>query len=240
MKSPELSTPKKESGSGYKVEHLPGADVVLNLGYPLAVDRDVILRIFNEGLVTEKKPDVSESLKKISAIEDQDGEKRFYVKNKRGASEANIDFMKGRTKKDPLTPEASKYMDMGARHRRASVSNEIVFAPKIKDLVASEKFQKLAREYGYASLSFAEPIVSVIEKTSKEKYVVYRNTKGVNVQNKQIFTQVAQDLGKLFLENGVVSYDLKWFDFMVIKQDDKYHLVLLDTEAYAEGKSPIK
>ena len=82
--------------------------------------------------------------------------------------------------------------------------------------------------------------MSVIEKTSKEKYVVYRNTKGVNVQNKQIFTQVAQDLGKLFLENGVVSYDLKWFDFMVIKQDDKYHLVLLDTEAYAEGKSPIK
>ncbi len=236
MKTLELSTPKKELKGNYKIEHLPGVDVVLNLDYPSPKDRDLVLEIIKHEIAQKNPVDFDVLLEKIRQVKDSDTRARFYVKDKKGGTKEHIDFARGRSKINPINPTFRSDFDTESIYARASVLNEITLSEKIKEIISKGVFQKLAKKYGYAGLELAEPIAAFVDKESTQKYAVYKNIKGVDVQNPQIFIRLADELRKLFLENGIIPHDLKWNSFMIVRRGTEFHLVLIDIEAYTKKK----
>ena len=222
----------------YRIEHLPGIDVVISLNYSDKQDQRDILDILRSGMAANKK--LEDIIEQIGELENSDGGNRFFVKWKGLASQESVDFILGRTDVDPLTKASGQNASRQTRFAFNSVTNEIALAPTIKKLVAQEDFQTLVKKYGFASLDFAEPIMAIVERSTKEKYLFYRCIDGTEAHlmvekrllKEKNFRGIAKELKKLFLKNGIVAHDLssyRWDQFMVAPGNN---LFLFDIEAY--------
>ncbi len=217
----------KEQSHGYKIEHLPDADIVLNLNYPDQKEREEVLKIIREY-------DLRGQLFSPQKTGLPGDEGRYYVKRKKFVL-PEIEFLTGRSDYDGMNPKVAHDFDRQSRYALTGVMNEITISRQIKNLVAKPEFQKLAESYGFAGIEFIEPIAAMIYK-SGAKYLIYKNIQG---KGKSIIMDIKLDflslkLRKLFMDNGIHPHDLRKDQLMVTKENGKKHLWLIDVEAYTE------
>lgn len=237
---------KKENVRAFQLEHIPHdkpiVDVVSNLDYPVAEDREAILDVLRDESIDKASLGVvhkfSIRLQRLINLRDVQNNIRFHVKRKIGANQKSVDYILGRTKKDPLTETAAVGADEKTRYAFNSVLNEIILSKKIKELIALPSFQDLAKRHGYTDLIFAEPIVAIVDKKISFKYLVYKRINGVDVGFPKSFNlgmrKLAYELQELFFDNGINAHDLRWDQFMMTEEGGQRHLVLIDVEAYTE------
>lgn len=246
MKTPENTIlPKAEEQKNYKIEHLPGLDVVLNLNYPNQKDIETILTILKEKPVVERPKsknelfyrtsnEFSDKVDKLEELKDNDTTPRFHLKFKTGSAQDDVDFILGRGDIDPINHSVRKDFDNRARYAFVGILNEMILSKKIKDLVASDAFQDVAKKHGFAGVTSSEPIAAMVERNSGEKYLIYKYVAGINPQ--YISSDLVQNFRALFKSNGIEPHDLREAQFMVMGEGNKGTLVLLDTEAYIDEK----
>jgi len=173
--------------------------------------------------------------KKIQNLK-QDDDRRFFVKTK-GNPKIMVDYIldrNGRSHKDFENSMYGDFKSKRAQYTRAGVLSEIIISNKIKNIVASNEVQELARKYGYSAMKFAESIFALTFKESSKKALIYKNIKfkvGSTISGLENFTE---DLRKIFLRNGIRPGDLNPHQFMVTEQDGKPCIVLIDVESYVE------
>ncbi|MFA5791878.1 MAG: hypothetical protein WC884_02480 [Candidatus Paceibacterota bacterium] len=230
------SKPAIEANKTYRIEHLPGLDVVENLNYPNQEDQDVILKILRNNRLGEGSY-MGDLLLKIFSIRDSVGYKCFYVKIKR-ESKKQVDFRKGRATRDPINFNLRHDFDKKARYALVGVLNEIILARKIKEIITLSAVQKLAKQHGFAGMKFSEPIFALVDRKNSSKYLIYRNMVSIDEPKNCVWEILVKDLRKIFLQNGIYPHDLKSNQFMVVEQDGEPCVVLIDTEAYTEVNKP--
>ena len=233
MSGMEGGTPKIENKKTFRVEHLPWADVVLNLDCSNKEDPEEVLDIIkNNGA-----PEGALAFAQVSFRENSNP-KNFFLKTKNKTTlQQTIDVPLGRAGYDPVHPIARKDFSKEARYARASVLNEIILSPKIKRLVATPPFQELAKQFGFSRMEFAEPIAGVNEEYTK--YLIYRNIK-YSVTETAAFLgslkieNLTAKLRKLFLQNNISPNDLRQTQLLISEAEGKRVLHLIDIEAYTE------
>lgn len=146
-----------------------------------------------------------------------------------------LDFLRGRREDDILRGEIKDEFNERARYGMINVLNEIVLSKTVKDIVKSKEVQDIAKRYGFVDMQFPEPIVAVIHKEYKDKYLVYKYKE--NVRNKthggsSMFHSIATYLREIFFKNGILPADLRDIQFLVSKETDGLHLILIDIEGY--------
>ena len=232
MKSPDNLKPGAlEEQRSYKIEHLPGFDVVVNLDYPRKEDQDKVLEILRQNQAI-KSLGVYNFLDKITNIRDGSGKFCFFLKPKKFLQK-NVDFILGRTQEDPVNAVAAQDLDKSARYALSGVINEIILSKKIKAIIASSEVQKLARQHGFAGMKFAEPIVALIDNKTPSKFLIYENMRDDCAYPSDYVPQdLTNDLREIFLRDGINPHDLRENQFIKNEQNGKPFLVLIDIEAY--------
>ena len=227
MKFPSRERPKVQ------IIHLSDMDVVLSRENAESVEVKTILDIL-------EKPQrgYEDKVENISYARTSEHKRAFFVKRKQVESQYMVDVILGRESRDPIAEHLRYDFNNKARYALAGVLNEVILSKKIKKLVASESFQKIAHKYGFTALAFQDPIVAIVKKHSK--FLVYNFTeeqkyKKDTALNHNLGGNIVEDLRVLFVENGIVSHDLRETQFMV---DENNRLILIDTEAYTEEKPP--
>jgi hypothetical protein len=230
-----------ETQRTYRIEHFPSLqnsqlDAVVNLDYPEQPDCNDILEIIRKSKFG-KYFDMDKLSSEIYSIEDSKGQK-FFIKTKHQTADPIsgklVDLIKNPASGDVV----DDFKNKKARYGLAGVLNEIILVKKIKEIIISNKAQELARRYGFSGIKFSEPIIALIDKEHYRKCLIYRNLKKENMpfpgNNSQNF---ADELREIFLQNNVSPNDLKENQFVVVQEDGKYYIVLIDTEAYFETEN---
>ena len=232
-----IGNPKFAENEGkrtYRVWQLPGLSVVENLDYPEKEERESILEVLRSNPLG-KNFGFNALSKKIQNIQ-QNGSRSFFIKMKSNPV-LILDYIHDRNGRSHMDFENSMYGDFKskrAQFTRAGVLSEIIISKRIKNIIASNEVQELARKYGFDSMIFAEPIFALTVNESSKKALIYKNTKwkaGSAVNNLEDLTQ---DLRKIFLRNGIRPGDLNPHQFMVTEEDGKLCIVLIDVESYVE------
>lgn len=231
-----------ENKNTFRIEHLPHIAVIVNLDYPEKGDVDIILAALKKEQTKKmaetkgRKFDLESQLFEIGNLVENGENLRFHVKLKQ-YSEQHIEFIKDPLKnKDPINALASIDFDRKSRYALIGVTNEIILSKKIKEIVASNAVQGLAKRYGFAGMIFSEPIVAIIDKEFKNKYLIYKRIEQESFipTAKKNIRELAQELRQLFKKNGIYPHDLQSRQFMITNQDGKTYIVLIDTEAYTK------
>ena len=122
-----------------------------------------------------------------------------------------------------------------------SLLNEISLSPHVKKIVSSEAAQKIAHAHGFSSLTFVEPLLGVIDRQERRKYLFYeyvdaltfRDTDGPECDALYYFSS---DLADLIHSFGISPHDLDMKQIMY-KDTPKGKLAFLtDIEAYHKIK----
>ena len=225
-----------ETKRNVEIKHFQGIDVVLN-PRSLSYDRESLLEIIEDESMTAKaKIEYPKLVSRIEDINDENGYKRFYVKTKRDSLQVqdSIDFLKGRTNIDFINDSG---FSREARYARIGVLNEMILSKKIKELIKSQKFQELVRRYGFLNLDFPEPILAMVINRSNHKYLVYKNIRSpIAYPMPRPSNEMVKELKELFIDNGVMPYDLRLDQFMVTGDEKGTHLFLIDVESYTEKR----
>lgn len=223
----------------YKTEHFPGFDIVVNLDSNKE-DQKIILDIFKKESLSSPMGfsplgDVlSLSLKEIEKV---DKYQRFFIKIKNPNSQKAVDFITGRTTEDYINPDVLDDFDKKSRYAKESILSEIVLSKKIKEIVASDEVQNLAKKHGFEGMKFSEPIIALVDRDHPIKYLIYRNIKkralhfNINYSGAQ---DIVKNLRKIFLQNNIFPADLREEQFLVTQENDHSYIVLIDTEAYTK------
>lgn len=227
MKMPDAGIPVNEKSKSYKIEHLPGFDVILNLDYPYPKELERIVAMLKSDPNGEYTPYYN------SRIDVEGSDKAYFLKYKyfSGNNNRNLDFIRGRINHDPLAhPEE---FDQGSRYALTGLLNEIILSAKIKVVIASSESQAIAKKYGFEKINFTEPIVAVTRKASKQKFLIYEYAEGdVASSEDPKIIEFAEELKKLFLSKGIVAHDLSSRQFIITKTTNEHHITLIDTEAF--------
>jgi hypothetical protein len=240
----EVSTiPSKEASTRkhYEILHYPHIDVVINNGSSKAGLALQIAEAFKSGL--ENIPDGWE----------QTGQN---IRMARGRIDGVNLFAKPKAHSGPTFYEErenmyeravrNNYSKKGFRHALRvgqvlnSVLNEVALSPKVKELVASPEAQAIVKERGFGGISFVEPIVGMVDKSTGKRTVVYESipdvqplgTDRINVQyglTSQTIPMFYHRFYTLFEKNGIKPNDLAERQFLVDPNDN---LHLIDIEAY--------
>lgn len=229
-----LDTTKRDTKSTYRIEHLPNLDVIENLNYPEKKDRDDILELLRNNPLG-KNLGFDGLSKKIANLKQGDN-KSFFVKMKSNPT-IMVDYIldrNGRSHTAFESAEDSNFKQKRTQYTRAGVLSEIVISPRIKDIVGSTEVQELARKYGFDSIKFAEPIFALTFKETAKKALIYKNIKWRVGTTGDDFMNLAKDLRRIFLQNGIYSNDLHSNQFMTTEQNGKSCVVLIDVESYVE------
>lgn len=161
-----------------------------------------------------------------------------YVAKRKWATPENITFAKAvSTNRETANEgqlEKKKYM-----YAANGVLSKMSLSKEIKDTVESEDVQKVFIDIGYDSFDYLEPLVGIIDKESKEKMMVYKYVKGVDMvkyYDDGFPTGTFAAFSKLnttLMEKGIIPHDLSVEQFMVSEEENgKKKLYLIDTEMY--------
>ena len=227
-----------ETQKTYRIEHFDKFDVVVNLDYLDKQAQEEVLSMLKEKM-PDDQPGISDLLGMISAIRDEQGNLRFFVKRKKNPKDY-LDFMNGLIKIDPISPFLRHDFDVKSRYALIGTLSEIILSKKVKEIIASEEVQQLARNLNFAGFIFSEPIVSVVGKKYSQRYLIYKYIKEEKMLlGSRIVDQLALDLTKIFLKNDIFPHDLRDTQFMKTEENGKPYIVLIDIEAYTEINKPV-
>lgn len=229
-----LKIAENKAEGAYRIEHLPGLDVVENLDYPEKKDRGDILELLRSNPLG-KNLGLKGLSKKVQNLK-QGGNRRFFIKTKSNPA-IMVDYILDRNGRSHTAFESAKdenFMTKRVQYTRAGVLSEIIISPKIRKIVASGEVQELARKYGFDSMKFAEPIFALTFKESVKKALIYKNIKWEAGSSGGNFDNLAEDLRKIFLRNSIYPNDLHSSQFMITEQDGKPCIMLIDIESYTE------
>lgn len=249
MESPDLIEPKIEKTRTYRVEHIPGLDIVVNLDCEDKESIEYLLTKLKENKLKEDSWDkegvyIKTLLGEISTFQDG-GTRPFFVKTKKSIGE-QVDFIRGRESEDYLNPIIRYDFDKKSRYAMAGIVSEIILSPKIKKIVSSQKVQELAKKYGFTRMKFCEPIVALLYKDKYHnfmRYVIYKKVKQAtnypridwtiyeNQAPKEDLSDLANDLRVIFEENGIHPADLRATQFLINQENE---VILIDVEAYSK------
>lgn len=224
-----------EENKTYRTEHFPKLDVVVNLDYFKQKDCNDILKIVNDNLDIDFN--IDHILYEISNCEDDKKDQRFFIKIKPEVVDTKtkkiIDLIKNPRPEEVI----GDFKNKKARYNFVGVLNEIILSKKIRELVASDMFQRLAKKYGFAGMKFAEPISALIDKEQHKKYLIYKNLELIDgmFPNDDSYIFI-DDLRRIFLQNNIFPNDLNIRQFIVTQENGKYYIVLIDIEAYTNIK----
>jgi hypothetical protein len=235
-----FNTVENEAKKTYRIEHLPGLDVIENLDYPEKKDRDDILGLLRSNPLG-KNLGFEGLSRKIQNLK-QDGNRCFFVKTK-GNPTIMVDYILNRNGRSLAGIEFAEHGDFRtkeAQFTRAGVLSEIIISPEVKNVVASNEVQELAKKHGFTGLKFAEPIFALTFKESAKKALIYKNIKRKVGSPGGDLKNLAEDLKKVFLQNSIHPHDFHAGQFMVIEQDGKPCVVLIDIESYTEVEKSDK
>lgn len=234
-----MSSKERQSGvgQGFELWHTAGFDVVLNLTYSNIDEARRLMKVLENG-VPENWDEflpydiewlmgeygyVPQSYRRFYV--DQLKEPQYLVKRKRGP---------GRN----------------LRHKPfQSVISEVVMAPLIRGVVASEAVQALAVERGFAGMRYVEPMGAMIERARLNKYLVYPFINGdttlytrgkdgntlVLIEDEEEFLK---RLGRVFSDYGIRLYDWGMHQMMAsnVHDPEPLMLYLVDAEGYCGVK----
>lgn len=128
----------------------------------------------------------------------------------------------------------------------ASLRNEINLAQKIKESLASKEAKKLADGFDIEEITFVEPLVGLINRTTGQKIMVYDFIEGYGLSDLPELSQLefnqrkekigryddfAYGLYKLFVSHGIRAVDLRAAQFLFDKANPRM-LYLIDIEGY--------
>jgi len=167
----KLPTAEIKTQRTYRIEHFPGLDVILNLNYSNLEDLGVILGILRNNQLGENFS-MDELRSKVLSLTDGNN-RRFFIKIK-DESQAQVDFIRGRTIYDPIRVSVTNDFNSKSRYARAGTLSEIILSKKIKEIITLDAVQELAKKQGFSGMKFSEPICALIHNRGK-KYLIYRN-----------------------------------------------------------------
>lgn len=243
IESPQnLNKDTSESGKNYRIEHLPGFDVVVNLDYSDKEEARELLEIIKRNPMGQ---DFSASNSWQNLLQFKlEGSDRFFVKTKKADYiKWQVDFIRDRTAADPLNDESKKDFDKESRNARVGVMNEILLSKKIKEIVCSKEAQDIAKKYGFTVIEYNEPILAIIYKGENDKSLIYKKIDGEQSlewirrnfhSNLSKIKNLTLDFRELFFKNNIYPHDLKDRQFLIVEKDGKPAIVLIDAEAYTE------
>ncbi len=123
----------------------------------------------------------------------------------------------------------------------SSITNEVKLSDTINEVIESDQAQKIARRLGYDSLDYLPIIAGVADRDRIAKFGIYRyvpdeTNKGIAKHDKGygFAAQMTDRLRDLFFNAGINPYDLRTYQFIEDKQNNKIYLI--DTEGYFTTK----
>lgn len=121
-----------------------------------------------------------------------------------------------------------------------SLINEIRLSPKIRDLLGTDEAHGIAKRYGFAGISFVEPLIGVIDRPSGNKYTVYPwiqpdysgdTWKHISSDGNARYGFLKR-IKELLEGHGIEVDDFNIGQFLPEAREDGYYLNLIDIEAY--------
>ncbi len=156
---------------------------------------------------------------------------RKYVAKTRWKDRENFDSTLNSVR---VLNQDSPYRTSRLRGNRAynSLLNEIVLSAQIRDLVASDEAQGVAKKYGYLRISYVEPLVGLIDKVAGKKTVIYEYVENTGARP---LPDLVEDLERLFLRKGIYPDDIGTRQFLTSDTPKGMVLYLIDTEGYEKA-----
>jgi hypothetical protein len=145
-------------------------------------------------------------------------------------------FLKSRVVTAPV------FRDSGGSLKRAnSVLNEMLIAPRIKEVLSSNEAQGLLEGSNFDAISYVEPLVAVIARESTFKTVIYPFVDGkTSIPRSNDFYDLAffaTGLKELFRKAGVEPWDLGYRQFIVSNSNGMKTANLIDAQAYERRRT---
>lgn len=233
---------------GIDIKHFDGYDLVIN-HTQREVDPDELESLIKtvSTLVGEKKiiensfddwPQVSWDGLGKHYIDNKESPK-FFVKRK-----WIVPSMVGMTEDGPKTfteilrsertEKTSK--EITVLQTTNSVMAEMRLAPRIKELLTSDEVLEMFASMGIEKVRNIDPLVAIIDRETKRKYVIYPHKKGTAIDSKMMDVDKQNGLVKnikaFFEENGVLVDDLEYANQIMVDVDAKT-VYFNDTEAWS-------
>lgn len=126
----------------------------------------------------------------------------------------------------------------------SSVLSETHLSPIVRDILKTPKANRIAKKYGFRNLAFVEPLVSQINRETRQKTTYYNFIRGdiLLAENDTILNhlsnnhneEVDQSFMRLFAEYGIYAGDFGIVQFIVPKPEDAHSgtLFMVDIEGF--------
>jgi hypothetical protein len=224
-----------------EVVHFAAADIVINHQAAEGAPIDELIDQFKDGEIPDTwTPGFSDNHGTAEIAG-----RKFFAKVKIASGKLNYESLK------ELKQQQAEEVQLSvegleseiARLKRAnSVLSEIRLSGTIERIMGSEDAQKIARDYGFNGVGFKGPILSVTDRRSGRKSMVYDYIEGETLADMDLSgreqaldkdqkKQLAEAFRTFLHENGVEASDIDSRQFIVDKEGS---LHLIDTEQYAK------
>lgn len=218
----------------YRLEHLDGMDVVINLDYPNKTHYAKLISVLQKFSLSDlSQGPLYDFTSRINTTTGEKGERLFFLKSK-GDSQEMVDFILQRTNEDPIRPNLQSDFDTEARLAMSSILSEVRLSRKVRSLVMSQGFQEIAKTHGFRGITFVEPILAFVQHRTRLRFMVYPYVENKGFQKEQYkeIPSFVSELRNAFQLAGIVPHDLSPRQIMI---DAGNNLILCDIEAYTEN-----
>lgn len=189
-----------------------------------------------------EKPLTDWSLRGSNAVDNEEDPHYLAKTKQRHRNTRQFKNAKLREKNDPRHEYWRKATNAGM-----SISSELSLSSKVLGIVGSEDFQQVAKEMGSESIEFVEPLVGFIDRTTREKTIVYKYVHGrslyhlmteMDYDHRQEIILAVAKMRAIFEAGGIEPSD--FCDMQILKskeENEKNKLYLIDTEFYFKKDS---
>jgi len=115
-----------------------------------------------------------------------------------------------------------------------SLMSEMVLSPRIKELMASEGATEIATRYGIDEFRYVEPLIGLVERNTKSKYMIYNFINGEILPTHYArYAGLVTEIIKFLSSNGIYPYDMVLDDNFILEERDGRKIAhLIDTEKF--------
>jgi hypothetical protein len=177
-----------------------------------------------------------------NTVEIRRGEKTDIILNLSASDQSSVHYLASLPMGRYAVPEGPVFRDSGGSLKRAnSVLNEMLIAPRIKEVLSSNEAQGLLEGSNFDAISYVEPLVAVIARESTFKTVIYPFVDGkTSIPRSNDFYDLAffaTGLKELFRKAGVEPWDLGYRQFIVSNSNGMKTANLIDAQAYERRRT---
>lgn len=177
------------------------------------------------------------------------GGKKYVLKQRSQANHHQLRNFRARIKEEP------RHMPYDPRIMNAlnSLSQEIDISADVQEITASDEAQRIAQAKGFRSLELVEPLMGIIEKNTKRKFMIYPYVEGQILAylgyggippiiriHWQDADEMAEELQALYRKNGIIPQDLDARQLIVSPGKEGPTLSLIDIEQFYKAKTPVR